>query len=216
MSLFLSRVRPYRARKPQAQGPIRLRPMHDTLLRFMGVPLGEDQVALIRSLFVPRSLERGRFFQRAGQVPTRGAFVVRGLFRTYVIDERGREQILAFSPEDAWVGDLQSATTSAPTPYFVEALEPSDVLTIDLPSVERMLAAIPAAADGFRKDIQRALAARDRRLLSSLHSTATERYAAFVERRPALAARVPLHMLASYLGIAPETLSRIRAKRKDR
>ena len=190
--------------------------MYESLLRFMGVPLGEDQIALIQSLFLHRSLEKGQFFQRAGHVPTRGAFVVRGLFRTYAIDERGTEQILAFSPEDAWIGDLQSATTAAPTPFFVEALEPSDVLTIDFPSLERMLAAIPAVADGFRTDIQRALAAKDRRLLSSLHSPASERYAAFVERRPALAKRIPLHMLASYLGITPETLSRIRAKRKER
>lgn len=100
--------------------------------------------------------------------------------------------------------------------FFVEALEPSDVLSIDLPSLERMLASLPEVAYTFRKGLQRSRAAKERRILCSLHSTAEERYAEFVESKPALAQRIPLHMLASYLGITPETLSRIRARRKER
>ncbi|HSL71690.1 MAG TPA: Crp/Fnr family transcriptional regulator [Longimicrobiales bacterium] len=192
--------------------------MHESLIRYIsaGMTLSDEHIALVRLLFVPRALTKGQFFQRAGQVASRGAFVVRGCFRTYAIDERGKEQILGFSPEEAWIGDLQSATTGTPTLYFVEAIEPSDVFTIDLPGLERLHASVPVLADAFHKGIQRSRAAKERRILASLHTTAEERYAEFVESKPQLAQRIPLHMLASYLGVTPETLSRIRARRKLR
>ena len=192
--------------------------MFDSLLAFFGrhVALTDDQAALVRSLFVPRSFEKGQLFQRAGEVVARGGFVARGCFRTYAIHESGAESILFFSTESSWVGDIQSATAGTPTRWFVDAIEPSDVLTIDLPSFERLLVAIPAMARPYRLGLQRAQAAREQRLALLLQSSAEERYRDFLERQPAWAARVPQHMLASYLGMTPETLSRLRAKMRER
>jgi CRP-like cAMP-binding protein len=108
--------------------------------------LGEDQVALIRSLFIPRAVAIGWFFQRAGEVTSRG------------------------------------------------------------PAVERR----------YRLGLQRGRAARDRRIALALRSSAEERYLDFLEMYPSLAERVPQHMLASYLGVMPETLSRVRRKIQER
>lgn len=188
--------------------------MHELLLQqiFAGIRLTERQVGLIESSFVPRKFKKGQFYQRAGEVTTHGGFVVEGCFRTYATDEKGRENVLHFSPEGAWIGDIQSATTGSPTPFFVDAIEDAVVLRIDLASFDALIAAIPDFGHGYRLGLERAEAAKQRRLALLLQASGEERYLEFLRRHPALAERVPQYMLASYLGITPETLSRIRAR----
>ena len=180
-----------------------------------GVNLSADQADFIKSLWTPREFRKGQFFQRIGDITTHGGFVVRGCFRTYAIDASGVESIIQFSPERAFIGDITSAVTGQPTPYTVDAIEPSTALTIDLASFNRMLERFPDIARGYRLGLQRSQGAQQRRIAMSLSASAEERYADFVARQPALAARVPQRMLASYLGIAPETLSRIRRTTKE-
>ena len=175
-----------------------------------GVDLSAEQADFIKSLWTPRQFQKGQFFQRAGEVTTHGGFVVRGCFRTYLIDTRGAESIVHFSPERAFIGDITSAVTGQPTPYAVDAIEPSTTLTIDHASFNRMLEECPDIARGYRLGLERSQGAQHRRIAMSLSASAEERYDDFIARQPALAARVPKHMLASYLGITPETLSRIR------
>jgi len=186
--------------------------MFESLLETIagGMKLSAEQIDFITSLWKPRQLGRGQFFQRPGEITTHGGFVVRGCFRTYTIDARGVESILHFSPERAFIGDITSATTGRPTPYAVDAIEPSTILTIDLASFDRMLEAFPDIARGYRLGLQRAQDSQQRRLAMSLSASAEKKYADFIARHPALATRVPQRMLASYLGITPETLSRIR------
>lgn len=109
---------------------------HDLLIELItgGGSLTPEQHAFITSAFVPRTYRKGQFYQRAGEVTTHGAFVTRGLFRNYSIDADGNERIVKFSPERTWIGDFRSATSGEPTTYFVEAIETSDVLRIDLAS----------------------------------------------------------------------------------
>lgn len=191
--------------------------MFDLLLETIagGMHLKADQVGFIKSLWTPRYLRKGQLFERAGEITARGGFVARGCFRTYAIDADGVETIIRFSPERSFIGDIVSATTGQPTQYTVEAIESSDVLTIDLASFNRMLDAFPDIARGYRLGLQRSQSAQQRRIVMSLSASAEERYADFVARYPALVARVPKRMLASYLGIAPETLSRIRRSQRS-
>ena len=176
------------------------------------VNLTAEQKAFITSLWKPAELAKGECFHHNGDVTARGGFVVRGCFRTYAIDTAGDETTLEFAAERSFIGDIASAVNATPSPYTVDAIEPSTILTIDLASFNRMLEAIPDMALGYRRGLQRREAAQQRRITLSLSASAEERYADFVARQPALAGRVPLHMLASYLGITPETLSRIRRR----
>jgi serine/threonine-protein kinase len=185
---------------------------YDTLIELLtgGSLLTREQRAFITSAFVPRTYRKGEFYQRAGEFTTHGAFVARGLFRNYAIDANGNESIVKFSPERTWIGDFRSATSGEPTPYFVEALETSDVLRIDLQSFMQMARVIPEHAERYARGLHRGQEATERRLALYLHASAEERFADFAASHPALVERVPPAMLASYLGMTPEELSRLR------
>jgi len=176
----------------------------------------ESELEFIRTLFTAKTLRFREYFLRAGTVPTYSAFVVHGCLRTYVIDAEGREHIIKFQPETWWVGDTTSLTSGTPSQYYIDAIEESDLLLIDGPAHERIVQAVPAYATAFRVGLARHAAAKDRRILSAISASAPERYEEFLQTYPSLATRVPQHMLASYLGVSPETISRIRRKLASR
>jgi CRP-like cAMP-binding protein len=166
----------------------------------------------IRAMFVPASLEARDYLQRAGTAATHAAFVAAGCLRTYVVDSAGKEHIVQFAPETWWVADTISLASGAPSQYFIDAIEDSFILLIDPPSHETIVQTVPGYAAAFRRGLQRHLAAKDQRIVSAMSASAQERYLDFLETYPSLAMRVPQHMLASYLGVSPETVSRIRGK----
>jgi CRP-like cAMP-binding protein len=170
----------------------------------------EAEMDLVRATFVPRTLAAGEFLQRAGEPAKVAAFVARGCLRSYVIDDDGREHIVQFAPEEWWLGDSDSLATGAPSAYFIDAIEESELLLLDPDGHRRLIGGVPGYAAGFQTGIQRHAAAKDRRIVSALATTAEARYAEFLRTYSSIAARVPLRMLASYLGMTPETLSRVR------
>jgi CRP-like cAMP-binding protein len=166
----------------------------------------------IRTMFRPLALGPGDHLQRAGTVAKNAAFVASGCLRTYVIDAKGKEHIVQFAPETWWVADNISLSSGAPSEYFIEALEDTQLLLIDSRSHETLVEKVPAYASAFRKGLQRHSAAKDERIVSAISASAEDRYLQFLKTYPSLATRVPQWMLASYLGISPETVSRIRRK----
>lgn len=172
----------------------------------------EHELAFVRRRFVPRTLRAGEFLQRAGDVATHAAFIAMGCVRSYVIDAKGKEHIVQFAPENWWLADNTSLMTGAPSQYFVDAVEDSDLLLIDPPSHQELVDQVPGYAASFRTGLQRHNAAKDQRIVSSLTASAEERYLEFMRTYPSMAQRVPQWMLASYLGVSPETVSRIRRR----
>jgi CRP/FNR family transcriptional regulator, anaerobic regulatory protein len=166
----------------------------------------------VRATFVPKALRPGELLQRGGEVPKFAAFVARGCLRSYVIDPKGKEHIVQFAPENWWLADTSSLIARTPSKYFIDAIEDSEVLLIDPPSHEKLVEGIPGYATAFRKGLQRHAAAKDQRIVNSLSATAEERYLDFLATYPSIATRVPQWMFASYLGVSPETISRIRKK----
>jgi CRP-like cAMP-binding protein len=140
------------------------------------------------------------------------AFVARGCLRTYVIDTGGSEHIVSFAAETWWVSDNVSLASGTPSQYFIDAVENSELLLIEPAGHERLVEKAPGYAAAFRRGLQRHAAAKDQRIVSALSASAEERYLEFLETYPTIAARVPQKMLASYLGMSPETVSRIRRK----
>ena len=174
-----------------------------------GVLLSDEQFGFIKTLFIPKKVKKGEFLIREGELTKYAMFVASGCLRTYTIDDKGKEHILQFSPEDWWTGDM-SFVAGVPSQIFIDALEDSEVLNFDNVSLQKMNEAIPELAVQYQAALQKSLAAKNQRIVSSLSATAEERYNDFLKKYPTLLQRVPQHMIASYLGITKETLSRIR------
>jgi len=172
----------------------------------------EAELAFIETMCVHAHLGEHEFLQRAGDVAKYAAFVANGCLRRYVIDAQGKEHIIQFAPETWWLADTASLANGTPSQYFIDALEDTDLLLIDPQSHETIIKKVPGYADALRRGLQKHAAARDERIVSSLSASAQERYTAFLNTYPSIATRVPQRMLASYLGVSPETISRIRRK----
>lgn len=167
---------------------------------------------LIYASFIPRKLMKGEFLHREGENVKYGAFVCKGFLRSYVVDNKGREHIIQFAPENWWISDKGAGAPDSKALTFIDAIEDSDLLLIDQPAHFNMLEQVEAYNKSFQTGMQKRSAAKDKRIVHSLVADAEERYMDFIQTYPSIAQRVPQHMLASYLGIAPETLSRVRRK----
>jgi CRP-like cAMP-binding protein len=169
-----------------------------------------EELAFIRTVFLPQTLATGEFLQRAGEPARHAAFVARGCLRSFVIDAKGKEHVVQFAPEQWWLADAISLGTGAPSQYFFSAVEDSDLLLIDPPAHQQLVDRIPGYSAAMRAGLQKHAAAKDVRIVKSLSASAKERYIDFMNTFPTIAQRVPQWMLASYLGVSPETISRIR------
>jgi CRP-like cAMP-binding protein len=170
----------------------------------------EESFELIKSVLVPKTMKKGDILLREGEVAKYGAFVAKGMLRSYVIDNKGKEHIIQFAPENWWISDKTGLTDGAPSTFFIDAIEDSEILLIDMKGHLILIEKLPGYAASFRTGIQKRTTAKDHRIVASLTETAEERYHDFLKTYPTIAQRVPQHMLASYLGITPETVSRIR------
>jgi CRP-like cAMP-binding protein len=173
------------------------------------LPMTDQEFELIKTLFVPKKVSKGEFLLREGEITKYGMFVASGCLRTYTIDDKGKEHILQFSPENWWTGDM-NFNSNVPSQCFVEAVEDSEILLVEISSLQKFHEYIPRSAAVFQAALQKSAAAKNQRIVSALSATAEERYGEFLKKYPSLVQRVPQHMIASYLGISPETLSRIR------
>lgn len=149
---------------------------------------------------------------KPGDICPYEAYVVKGLVRTYFINDKGDEVTIHFAKEDWWVGDIASFSLQRPSVLSIETLEDTYILAITYSEKEKLFKEKPLFERVFRMMIQRTHAFMLNRLVSVLSSSADVRYKEFIERYPDVPQRVPQHYIASYLGISPEFLSKIRSK----
>lgn len=180
------------------------------------IALTENEFAYCETLFQPKKLRKKQYLQQEGDIGRYQAFVTKGILRSYTIDNKGDEHILQFASEGWWMADLYSFFTNEPSLLNMEALEDAELLLLSRPSWELLLEKIPKLEHYFRVLIQNNLIATQRRLLGSLSDTAEEKYRKFLETYPSCVQRVPQHMIASYLGVTRETLSRLRRQMAER
>jgi CRP-like cAMP-binding protein len=176
------------------------------------ISISEEEFNFCKTLFLPKKLRKKQYLLQEGDVCKYNAFVSKGLLRSYTIDNKGTEHILQFAFEGWWIGDIYSFLTEKPSLFNIEALEECELLLLTKPSMELLLEKIPAFERYFRILIQNNLIATQKRLMGTLSESAEEKYTNLINNFPGCLQRVPQHMIASYLGITRETLSRIRSQ----
>lgn len=160
--------------------------------------------------FVHRKVRKRQFLLQDGEVCRYLAFVNHGCLREYTIDQKGEEHLIQFAIEDWWVSDLHSFLCGAPSTHNIDALQESEVLLLEKPAREKLLAAVPAMERFFRLLLESNYIATHKRINDALSASAEERYLAFIATYPNLVEQVPQNQIASYIGITPQSLSRIR------
>lgn len=176
----------------------------------------EEEFNFCRTLFTPRRIRKKQYLLQEGEVCKYQAFVEKGMLRSYTVDEKGAEHILQIAPEGWWIADLYSFLTDEPSQYNIDAIEDAEILLITKTAWNLLMQDVPQFEHYFRILLQNHLVATQRRVMQSMTETAEEKYIRFTQSYPACMQRVPQHMIASYLGITRETLSRLRRQLAER
>jgi len=172
--------------------------------------LTEEELKMIETVSVFKKLRKRQYLLQEGDVWKMNAFVCQGCMRTYRVDDKGAEHILNFAVENWWTGDRESLMTGNPAKSNIDALEDSVILLIEKEMLENLSVQIPVLNNFLNNILQKSFNVSQNRIIANISYTAEEKYLNFIETRPEIANRVPQHMIASYLGISPETLSRVR------
>ncbi len=188
--------------------------MHDTLLAYINQhttsPLTREEEALIIATFHPKKLRKKQYFLQEGDVCKYVGFIVKGAMRQYSVDDKGVEHMVQLYIENWWVSDRESAVMLTPSRYYIDAWEDTELLIATVADMMDLMEKISSFGKMTRLMDNRNAIASQRRLNSTISNTAEKRYEEFTDNHPQFIQRFPQHLIASFLGITKETLSRIR------
>ena len=174
--------------------------------------LTEEEEEQIKHYLTPKKLRKKQYLLQEGDVCKYVAFIEKGALKAYSVDDKGNEHIIQFGLEGWIISDLYSFLTGEPATYNIDAIEDAELVLISKSAHEKLLQTLPKYETFTRLNITGAYIAMQRRLTSIISSPLDERYANFTALYPDIVQRVPQHMIASYMGLTPETLSRVRQK----
>ena len=178
------------------------------------IPLNEEERDLLDKRVTRRKIKRKQMILQEGMVCKHYSFVVEGCIKMYGVDGKGVEHNIQFAAENDWIADIGSFHSNKPSKLFIEALEPSTLLQIEKQDLYFLYRSIPKLDRIFKVIIENKFVELQTRVLQNISSTAQERYQSFLEQYPQLALRLPNTQIASYLGITPEFLSKIKERKK--
>ena len=176
------------------------------------VSLNEDDEQQFISIVRTTRVKRRQSIVQPNFICSHQTYVLKGAFRSYFVNNEGTEHTIQFAIEDWFISDFNSYLNQSPASLFVEALEDSTVQQIAHNDVENLCNENPKFERFFRLVAQKSFAFSQRRVLSNIGKSAEERYLEFFNLYPSIVQRVPQYTLASYLGISPEFLSKIRKR----
>lgn len=188
--------------------------MHENLLHYINrhstsLLTGEEE-ALILATFQPKKVRKKQYFLQEGEVCKYVGFIVKGAMRQYSVDSKGVEHIVQLYIENWWASDRESAVMLTPSKYNIDAWEDTDLLIVTKADMVDLMEKIPSFGQMTRLMDERSFIASQRRLNSTISNTAEKRYEEFAANHPQFIQRFPQHLIASFLGITKETLSRIK------
>ncbi len=189
--------------------------MTDPLIAYvnahLATPLSPEEERVLSAAFVTKKLRRHQFLLQEGDVCRFAGFIVKGAMKQYTVDADGREDVLGLFIENWWAGDRESFANGTPSPFFIQAVEETEMLITSKDAYDHAL-----KEQRFMNELLRTLSERQaQQLLKRVHATKTlsaeQRLADLEQKYPEFLQRFPQHLIASYLGMTKETLSRIRS-----
>jgi CRP-like cAMP-binding protein len=157
-----------------------------------------------------RFVKKGEVLIKTGQKSNEAFYVIKGCLRSYIIDDKGKDHIYQFAPEDWIISDLEFFKNNNAAFLTIDAIEDTEFKAVNNDSIYNISSEDPKVIDEIFSKFQNRVYALQKRVIQLLSYTAEERYQQFLKTYPNLSNRVPLKMISSYLGIAPESLSRVR------
>ncbi len=176
------------------------------------VHLNEKDKGLVMNFFKSKKLRKRQYLLQEGDMCKYISFVAQGLMKSYTVDEKGNEHINLFAWEGWWISDFASFIFGNEAKLNIDTIEDTTLLLLSRENYEKMLKDVPAMDRYFRILYQNSLATKDNRLISANTHTAEEKYAMFLDTYPSISQRLPQNLIASYLGLSPETISRIKRR----
>jgi CRP-like cAMP-binding protein len=174
--------------------------------------LAGDEIDLIQSFYTAKRFRKRQYFLQEGEICKYTSFIISGAMRQYGVDEKGEEHIMNLFIENWWASDRESLLNQTPSKYFIDAWEETEVLLVKKMDLTYLVDHIPALTEWIKKLDANSAIATQRRLSAAISLPAEERYYDLEKTRPEFLQRFPQHIIASYLGINRETLSRIRSR----
>lgn len=185
--------------------------MHQNLRRHIEkiVPLTDEEFEFVSKHFIVKTFKKHQFLVQVGEKVPYNYYVISGLLKLVYTDASLKEHILAFAMEDWWDSDFQAYSTRQEATLSLECIEDTEVLCLSLESYHALRAGLPKIEHFFLEKVTLGFLAAQRRILSLMTTSAKERYENLVKQHPELLQRVPKTLLAAYLGVSRETLSRL-------
>jgi CRP-like cAMP-binding protein len=176
------------------------------------VSLSDSEKEILAGLMQERKVKKGQFLVHENGVARSTHFLTKGSVITYFLDMEGKQHIVQFAIEGWWISDLNSFITQEPATFNVQALEDSEMLELPAEKAEIMYKRIPRMERYFRIITQRAFVSFQHRIVQNISMNAEDRYLAFQKKHPKIESRISQKLVASYLGISAEFLSKIKKR----
>jgi CRP-like cAMP-binding protein len=180
------------------------------------VRLSSEEEAVFKSFWTEKTLEKGEFLLRNGETCRYDSYIVSGVLKAFCINsENGNEEILFLAIDHWWATDISSFSKQKASIYNIQAVEKTNLLQISHQSFQKMLQEIPSLERYFRIILEGYLGTLEKRIVFNNMYKAEQKYYDFLDTYPDIASRVPQYLIASYLGVSAEFISRIRKKNKS-
>ena len=178
------------------------------------IEISDQELDTFHSFLEPVEVKKKHFLLKEGQICKSRYFITSGCIRLFYIDSKGNEQIIHFGIDNWWITDYESLINDAPTKLYIQAVENTSLLALPNDKFEALCSELPQTERLFRKIMEKSFIAMQNRIAYIFSMKGEEQLDIFMSANPDFVQRVPQYMIASYLGMSPEFVSKIRGKRK--